>query len=264
MLALAVMWGLSIPITKLGLQTVPPLTLTAMRFAVAVPLLFVFTVSKQRLPLRALMRAAALGVLGIGVGQLAHALGVRDTSASVGTIISATIPVFVVIFAALRLKHPVTGRQQLGLLAAFAGIALVAFGHGQETTAVQDSSLGGAAWMLLSALTIAFYYVWSVELTREYGTTMVAAWSTLFGFVALLPGRDQSSRLGEGEPRTVADRQRPSREGLDRWRLLARRSRALLRLMVGRRAAEDRPSGERTEAFRADDGPFQREEGAQG
>jgi drug/metabolite transporter (DMT)-like permease len=90
MLALAVMWGLSIPITKLGLQIVPPLALTAMRFAVAVPLLFVFTVGKQRLPLRALMRVAALGVLGIGVGQLAQALGVRDTSASVGTIISAT------------------------------------------------------------------------------------------------------------------------------------------------------------------------------
>jgi drug/metabolite transporter (DMT)-like permease len=47
--------------------------------------------------------------------------------------------------------------------------------------------LSGAAWLLLSALSIAFYYVWSVELTHEYGTTTVAAWSTLFGFVALLP-----------------------------------------------------------------------------
>jgi drug/metabolite transporter (DMT)-like permease len=92
-----------------------------------------------------------------------------------------------VVFAALRLKQPVTSRQQLGLLAAFAGIALVAFGHRQETTAVHNSSLSGAAWMLLSALAIAFYYVWSVELTHEYGTTTVAAWSTLFGFVAQLP-----------------------------------------------------------------------------
>jgi O-acetylserine/cysteine efflux transporter len=133
------------------------------------------------------LRAAALGVLGIGVGQVAQALGVRDTSASVGTIISATIPVFVVVFAALRLKQPVTGRQKLGLLAAFGGIALVAFGHGQETTALHESSVSGAIWMLLSALSIAFYYVWSMELTQENGTTTVAAWSTLFGFVTLLP-----------------------------------------------------------------------------
>lgn len=185
MLLLAVMWGLSIPTTKLGLETLPPLTLTAMRFAIAVPLLFLFAAGRQRLAWRALPRAAALGILGIGVGQVAQAFGIQGTAASVGTIISATIPVFVVVFAALRLKQPVTGRQKIGLLAAFAGIALVAFGHGQGE--VLRSSVSGAAWMLLSAAAIAFYYVWSVELTRDYGTAAVAAWSTLFGFLALLP-----------------------------------------------------------------------------
>jgi O-acetylserine/cysteine efflux transporter len=185
MLLLAVMWGLSIPLTKLGLETLPPLTLTAMRFAVAVPLLFLFAAGRQRLSRQALPRAAALGALGIGVGQVAQAFGIQGTAASVGTIISATIPVFIVVFAALRLRQPVTGRQQLGLLAAFAGIALVAFGHGQGEAL--RSSVSGAAWMLLSAVAIAFYYVWSVELTRDYGTAAVAAWSTLFGFIALVP-----------------------------------------------------------------------------
>jgi drug/metabolite transporter (DMT)-like permease len=186
LLLLAVMWGLSIPVTKLGLLTLPPLTLTALRFAIAVPLLLLFTVGRQRLPWRALPHVAALGVLGIGVGQVAQTFGVAGTSASVGTIISATIPVFIVFFAALRLKQPVSGRQKLGLLAAFAGIALVAF-NGQQSSAVLQTSVGGAGLLLLSALAIAFYYVWSVELTQEYGTAAVAAWSTLFGFMALLP-----------------------------------------------------------------------------
>lgn len=49
-----------------------------------------------------------------------------------------------------------------------------------------------AAWSgrrgsLVSAVAIAVYYVGSVELTRDYGTAPVAAWSTLFGLVALLP-----------------------------------------------------------------------------
>jgi drug/metabolite transporter (DMT)-like permease len=126
------------------------------------------------------------GLLGIGVGQVAQAYGVAGTSASVGTVISATIPVFVVFFAALRLEQPVSGLQKLGLLAAFAGIALVAL-DGQQATAVLPSNAAGVAWMLLSALAIAFYYVWSFELTREHGTATVAAWSTLFGFIALLP-----------------------------------------------------------------------------
>jgi drug/metabolite transporter (DMT)-like permease len=187
MLLLAVMWGLSIPVTKLGLLTLPPLTLTALRFAIAVPLLLFFTLGKQRLPRRALPRVAALGALGIGVGQVAQAFGVAGASASVGTIISATIPVFVVVFAALRLKQTVPGRQKLGLLAAFAGIAIVALGNGDETSAVSSTTVIGAGLMLVSALAIAFYYVWSVELPHEYGTATVAAWSTLFGFIALMP-----------------------------------------------------------------------------
>lgn len=187
MLLLAVMWGLSIPATKLGLQTVPPLTLTAMRFVVAVPLFLVLVLGKERMPWRALPSIAALGVLGISLGQVAQAFGVKGTSASVGTIISASIPVFVVVFAALRLKQPVTGRQQLGLLAAFAGIALVAVGNEQGPGTTPEGSLTGAAWLLLSAVSIAFYYVWSVELTDEFGTIAVAAWSTLFGFIAMLP-----------------------------------------------------------------------------
>ncbi len=41
--------------------------------------------------------------------------------------------------------------------------------------------------MLASAVSIAFYYVWSVELAEEHGTPAVAAWGTLFGLLALLP-----------------------------------------------------------------------------
>lgn len=187
LLLLAVMWGLSIPVTKLGLLTLPPLTLTALRFAIAVPLLLLFAVGRQPLRRRAIPRVAALGVLGIGVGQVAQTFGVAATSASVGTIISATIPVFIVFFAALRLKQPVSARQKLGLLAAFAGIALVALGQGDGTGATSGSSASGAGLVLLSALAIAFYYVWSVELADEHGAAVVAAWSTFFGFVALLP-----------------------------------------------------------------------------
>jgi O-acetylserine/cysteine efflux transporter len=184
MLLLAVMWGLSIPATKLGLQTLPPLTLTALRFAVAVPLLLPF-VAGQLLPWRDLLSLAALGLLGVSFGQVAQAFGVAGTSASVGTILSATIPVFIVIFAALRLKQSVSAWQKVGLLAAFAGIVLVAL-DGQATSAVQ-ASVRGVTWMLLSAIAIAAYYVWSFQLAHKYGAGALAAWSTFFGFLAILP-----------------------------------------------------------------------------
>jgi O-acetylserine/cysteine efflux transporter len=187
MLLLAVMWGLSIPVTKLGLQSLPPLTLTALRFVIAVPLLMIFVLGRPRMPLQALLPIAGLGVLGIGVGQVAQTLGVMDTSASLATIISATIPVFIVVFAAVRLKQSISSRQKLGLFAAFTGIAMVALADGKGFDDLFRSSAIGATFVLLSAIAIAFYYVWSVELTNQYGTATVAAWSTAFGLLALLP-----------------------------------------------------------------------------
>jgi drug/metabolite transporter (DMT)-like permease len=187
MLLLAVLWGLSIPATKLGLESLPPLTLTALRFLVAVPLMMILAFGRLRLPWRAVPSIIALGVMGISFGNVAQSFGVKGTSASTGTIISATIPVFLVIFAAFRLKQPVTVRQWLGLLAAFGGIALVAIGSGSETADVSRTTAGGVAWMLVSAVAIAFYYVWSAELTEEFGTLAVAAWNALAGLIAILP-----------------------------------------------------------------------------
>lgn len=187
MLVLAIVWGLSIPITKLGLETVPPLTLTAMRFLVAVPLFLVLAAGRLRLPWQAVPSIVVLGVMGITLGNVAQSFGVQGTSASAGTIISATIPIFVVIFAAIRLKQPVTGRQWFGLVAAFAGIALVATGSGSGVGDLSRTTVAGVCWMLVSAVAIAFYYIWSAELTARHGTLPVAAWNALAGLVAILP-----------------------------------------------------------------------------
>jgi len=186
MLLLALVWGLSIPVTKLGLITMPPLTLTAIRFAVAIPFMMLLLIGKEPLPWKALPAVASLGVLGIGVGQVAQTFGVAGTSASIGTILSATIPLFIVLFAMIRLKQAVSISQIVGVVAAFAGIVVVASENAGDAGIAGTTALG-PIWMLVSALAVAFYYVWSVELTNRYGTVVVATWSTVFGFVALVP-----------------------------------------------------------------------------
>jgi drug/metabolite transporter (DMT)-like permease len=138
-------------------------------------------------PLSAVPSLIALGVMGISLGNVAQSFGVQGTSASVGTIVSATIPIFIVIFAAIRLKQPVAGKHWAGLLAAFGGIALVAFGSGAGADDLSKTTVSGVAWMLVSAVAIAFYYIWSAELSARYGTLPVAAWNALAGLVAILP-----------------------------------------------------------------------------
>jgi len=154
MALLAVLWGLSIPLTKLGLQDTSPTTLTALRFAFAVPPLLLYVIGRHPLPRRAIAQVVGLGVVGIFIGQVAQSLGVAGTSASIGTITSATIPIFIVLFAALRLKQSVTWEQRVGIAAASTGIAVVACGRGGGV----EASPEGVGFMLLSSVTIAFYY----------------------------------------------------------------------------------------------------------
>jgi drug/metabolite transporter (DMT)-like permease len=184
LVALVLIWGLSIPLTKLGLAETGPLTLTALRYVAAV-LCFVFVLAGRRAPPPgALLRMAGLGVLGIGIGQVAQALGVQRANASVATVISALIPLLVVVFAVIRLRQRIRLVHVAGLLLAVTGVALVAGGGPQGGG---DEALIGDLLVLVSAVSIALAYVLMAELTAAHGAAVVSAWSSLAGAVVLLP-----------------------------------------------------------------------------
>ena len=187
LLVLAIIWGGSVPLTKLGLRDLPPLTLTALRYLVAAPFFAVFLWGRPLPPPRALAAAGGLGILGIAIGQVAQTLGVREISASVATVISALIPIFVVVFARIRLRQPIRGREACGLAVAFTGVMLVAGADPRELFASEATMIRGEALMLLSAVAVALYYVLSLSLVAAHSVVTVAALSSLAGAAALVP-----------------------------------------------------------------------------
>jgi O-acetylserine/cysteine efflux transporter len=104
--------------------------LTALRFMVAVLQLMFLARRELWAPAHPVLPIACLGVMGITLGNVAQPFGVQGTSASVATILSAIIQLFIVILAAVRVWQSVTPLQWSGLLAAFFGIPLVAVGSG--------------------------------------------------------------------------------------------------------------------------------------
>jgi O-acetylserine/cysteine efflux transporter len=187
LLALCLIWGLSIPAIKLGLQSFPPLMLAACRYAVAAPFFAIFLVGHALPSRRALLGMASLGVIGIDVGQVAQILGIQLTEASVATVISAAIPIFVVVLGSWRLRQPLRVPHLAGLVIAMGGIVVVASKGSGYAFELSASALAGDALVLLSAAAIALYYALSAEVTRYYPVPVVAAWSTMFGTVLLLP-----------------------------------------------------------------------------
>lgn len=184
---LTLIWGLSIPIMKLGLDDLSPLALVSLRYLGAAPFFALFLIRRRAPPRRTLIALAGLGALGIGAGQVLQILGVQRTSAAVATIIGATIPIFTVLLAVLRLRQAVRLHHVLGLGVALTGIALATTGTDRGVGDFSAGAAVGDACLLMSALCIAAYYVLSTEMAVRHGVVTVSAWTTIFGALLLAP-----------------------------------------------------------------------------
>ncbi len=123
LLALAAMllWGLNFAVAKMALAEFPPILLAALRFTlVALVLLPFFPRPKQIRPIVEL--AATLGLLHFPM--VFSGLALLDASTS-AIVLQLQVPLGV-IMAALLLGEKLSWRHGLGMLIAFAGVALIA------------------------------------------------------------------------------------------------------------------------------------------
>lgn len=184
---LTLVWGVSVPMMKLGLRDISPFGLVALRYACAAPFFAVLLLGRRRPPARALAAMAAIAALGLGVGQVLQVIGVQRTSAAVATIITAAIPIFTVLLAVLRLRQRVQPHHLAGLAVALGGIALASISAQSGESGFTARAASGDALMVVSSVCIAAYYVLSAEVALRHGVMIVAAWSTVFGAVLLSP-----------------------------------------------------------------------------
>ena len=193
---LTVIWGLSVPMMKLGLRDVPAPALVALRYLVAAPCFALLLLGRKLPRPRALAAMAALGVFGIDAGQFGQMLGVQRTSAATATMITAIIPVLTAVLAVLRLRQRLRAAHLIGFAVALAGIALAVGAGGAglaaapsaaSATSAAARALTGDALVLGSAFCIAGYYVFSVEVAAREGVIEVAAWSSIVAALGLAP-----------------------------------------------------------------------------
>jgi drug/metabolite transporter (DMT)-like permease len=131
-----VLWGTTVPLTKVALDWLGPGWLAAVRFLVAALLLAI----PARRRLRAALTPAILGwgAAGFGVVLVVQNAGVARTSVSHGALLNASIPVLVAIIAAVSGKGRVGALSWTGFALATAGVAVVATGGGGSSTLTGD------------------------------------------------------------------------------------------------------------------------------
>jgi drug/metabolite transporter (DMT)-like permease len=129
LLALSALWGASYAFIKIGVETIPPLTLIAARTLIAGAILIaILRVRGLSLPKdattwrRCLFQACLNSVIPFTLIAWAE----QSTDAGLATILNSTSPIFVFLLTSLITRHePVSGRKLFGILAGLVGTCLI-------------------------------------------------------------------------------------------------------------------------------------------
>lgn len=194
-------WGGSAVASKAALEHLPPLTLAALRVAIALAVL---------LPLarRAGVRPATggapalLGLTGVALFCAGQNLGLRHADATTTALLGGAIPVLTALLAVPVLGERLGGRRLTGLLASLAGVAVVV---GLGRGAAPGAAALGNLLPLASAAAFAAYAVLGRRAFGGGNALAVVAGSTRYGLLFLLPGSGVELASSGVGPLTLGD-----------------------------------------------------------
>ncbi|MEH7494749.1 DMT family transporter [Neobacillus niacini] len=181
----ASIWGGMYVVVKVVVAVIPPLELVWMRYLVAIAALLIIgfmTRQKWRIEKRYFLLIIAIGVIGNAISIVAQETGTMLSTAQMGAIITSSTPAFMVIFARLLLKEPLTVKKSLSVCLATIGVLLIV-GIGEMDL---SSKLGGVA-LLIAALTWALMSVLVKRLPSDYSQIVVTTYSILVALIVLTP-----------------------------------------------------------------------------
>ena len=186
LLLTAVFLGTNPVAVKYAVGYIPPMPFVSIRFVLAGLVLWVILRHfdpKGRLRRNDIWAMAGLGLVGVGLNNILFTHGVSMTSASNTALVVATAPLWGMLLAfVLGWERPkIQGLVGVGL--ALLGVAVIVYrGLGDS-----GASLPGDLLVMGAAACWGSYAVLSLPLLKRYSPLAVAAYSMLFGGLAVLP-----------------------------------------------------------------------------
>ena len=176
--AAGLIWGLTVPLSKVALGWLDPAWLAVARFALAAPVLAL----AARRGLRGAVSPAVLawGAVAYGAVIVLQNLGIARTSVSHAALIVGAVPALVALTAAALGRGTAGPLAWSGFVVALAGVGIVAGSGGQAT-------LEGDLLVLAAAALSAFYIVAQSRLLAGRSAVAVTAVQMAAGAAAALP-----------------------------------------------------------------------------
>lgn len=189
MLGANVMWGLMSPVVKIVFATgvVAPMIVVDFRVAGAA-LLFWLTslfLPKEHVPRADILRLFGAGMLGVLFNQGCFILGVKLTSPGEASLVTTTMPMWVMLLAWLILREPITLKKAGGIAAGAAGAIILIAGSASPVSG-SNPALGDVI-VLCAQLSYALYLTLYRNFIRKYSLVTLMKWMFLSATVVGLP-----------------------------------------------------------------------------
>ena len=177
----AIFWGTNYAATKYAAEHLPQLLIVAFRFtAGGLLLLLVLRLLEPEsgLQRKDVLPMLGLGCLGVATAQTAFTFGISLTSASNTGLVFATAPVWGLLLGlVLGMERP-SRRGILGVSLSISGIGII-FHEG--LTSAEGANLLGDLLILVAAIGVGAYTVFSMPVLERHSPLAVATYPTLFG-----------------------------------------------------------------------------------
>ena len=179
-------WGLSFVWTRQLLEVFTPLLIIFFRLILSFSILI--SIAKLSRKLQKIQKKDYLFLLLLSFTQpflyfIFEGYGIQFTSASIASILIATIPLFTPIGAYLLFRDKLTRMNVLGLLISFGGVVLVVADFGKNLS----FSWLGILMLLLAVLTGTAYGLGLKKLTVKYNSITITTFQNLIGIFLFLP-----------------------------------------------------------------------------
>lgn len=191
MLGANAMWGLMSPVAKLVMATglVSPLLMTGFRIYGAALLFWILSLftDREHVPPRDLALLAGAAMLGILCNQGCFLFGVGLTSPGEASVITTTMPMWVMVLAWVILKEPITLKKAGGIALGATGAILLVVNGAAGGGMKGDNPAPGDLLVLTAQLSYALYLTLYKDFIRRYSLVTLMKWMFLFAAIALTP-----------------------------------------------------------------------------
>ncbi len=179
--------AMAFPISKFGLGMIEPFTFAFYRFLISsVCLLAIVWVRKKGIPIekKDWWKIIGLGIMIIPFNQTLFLYGQSLTAAGHGSLLFATVPIWIVLAAMIHLKEKLIWRRAIGIVVALGGVGVIMF---SGATSFGRDYLWGDFIILLAVIAWAYYTIWGKPLVQKYGAFRVTAYSLASGSLLYFP-----------------------------------------------------------------------------